>query len=208
MNNLELKLGFSNSGIIQSNEHLANDAEDSINANIEKQIEELLLNPDKANQSNSELDEVIKKTDSLAAKLQKSPGSINVINANANFDSLVSEALSLEEDERAAKGITDSELSAPEVIDQTKQKVQELSSNTKENESELNNVLDGIIEGKYEDNFDSKKQIINQLKSTYNLNIPEPNQDNADEIMEIAILEANDKENLENNNKEKELVLQ
>ena len=59
MNNLELKLGFSNSGIIQSNEHLANDAEDSINANIEKQIEELLLNPDKANQSNSELDEVI-----------------------------------------------------------------------------------------------------------------------------------------------------
>ena len=208
MNNLELKLGFSNSGIIQSNEHLANDAEDSINANIEKQIEELLLNPDKANQSNSELDEVIKKTDSLAAKLQKSPGSINVINANANFDSLVSEALSLEEEERAAKGITDSELSAPEVIDQTKQKVQELSSNTKENESELNNVLDGIIEGKYEDNFDSKKQIINQLKSTYNLNIPEPNQDNADEIMEIAILEANDKENLENNNKEKELVLQ
>ena len=208
MNNLELKLGFSNSGIIQSNEHLANDAEDSINANIEKQIEELLLNPDKANQSNSELDEVIKKTDSLAAKLQKSPGSINVINANANFDSLVSEALSLEEDERAAKGITDSELSAPEVIDQTKQKVQELSSNTKENESELNNVLDGIIEGKYEDNFDSKKQIINQLKSTYNLNIPEPNQDNADEIMEIAILESNDKENLENNNKEKELVLQ
>ena len=167
MNNLTLKPGYHDFAISQESTAKSND---EIN-----------------NSENTELREVKKKAHDLGAKLGTGVPSLTTQNANSIFSSLVQEATVLSEKEKTARDISDSDLVAPKVEDKS---TDELLKNEDEEETLLDEVLTNIANEKYEDTFSNKKQIIDQLKNTYRLNIPEATEINADVLLERAILEA------------------
>lgn len=198
MNNLELRSGYiADNAVTQAG-----------TARINEQINRIEENPALVNdEDNLEFNELKKKAHSLAGKLGIGVPGLEVSNANSVFDGLVMKASVLTKEEKAAKDIFDSDLHAPDVVDKSTDKIIELEDTKEEiEETVLDEVLTNIIDEKYDDTFSSKKQIIDQLKSAYNLEIAEPSIENADEMLELAIYEAEIKENGEES-EERELVL-
>ncbi|NQY79314.1 MAG: hypothetical protein HRT47_03270 [Candidatus Caenarcaniphilales bacterium] len=210
MNNLELRLRSHDPNTILEPGYVADDAVTLAGTGkINEQINKIEENPALANtEDNLEFNELKKKAHGLAGKLGMGVPGLEVSNANSIFDELVMEASVLTKEEKAAKDISDSDLHAPHVEDKSTEKIIELEDTEEEiEETVLDEVLTNIVDEKYDDTFSSKKQIIDQLKSAYNLEIAEPTEENADEMLELAIYEADIKENAEES-EERELVLQ